>query len=606
MCGIVGISGQFEIETLRKMNSQLIHRGPDGSGEFVDRSRDFGFAMRRLSIIDLEKGTQPMANEDESLWMVCNGEIYNSPELRQEMIAKGHLFRTNNSDVEVLLHLYEEKKEGLLQDLNGMFAFVIYDRSRNTLFGARDRMGIKPFYYSLKGGKFAFASELKCLLNLPWVSEELNFQSIYHYVSLQFIPAPESIFRDIKKLPAAHSLTYDLSKKQLRVERYWDLDVSRVEQRSSGEWAPMVREKIREAVRRWTLSDVPIACSLSGGLDSSAIVGLLAESGVKDLRTYSLGFGQPDEQGCNELPLAKKVAQKWETDHHEVILEPKRVLNDLEKMVWHLDEPYGGGLPSWYIYEVIGKDVKVCLTGTGGDELFGNYGKYGVYESKLLRYHKMARDFWVYKSVEELKEGFRFPIGHYYHKYFSDAVKDELVFAHGADSVVKTELFLELVWKKSGSASPRNAVAYVDFQLQLPEEFLLVTDRFSMAHSVEARVPFLDHALVEFVFGIPPLLRTGGRQPKSFFKEIIKKLLPQELVHAPKSGFVLPLQIWTRGELQPMIEELLSPSYLKRQGIFSPKVYEKIVKPHLLNKIDFTQQVWTLFMFQMWYQEYQL
>jgi asparagine synthase (glutamine-hydrolysing) len=604
MCGIVGISGKVDTEMLRKMNSLLVHRGPDGSGEFIDQDRDFGFAMRRLSIIDLEKGMQPMANEDESLWVVCNGEIYNSPELRQKLIATGHLFRTNNSDVEVLLHLYEEKKEALLHDLNGMFAFVIYDQNRKMLFGARDRIGIKPFYYSLKDGKFAFASELKCLLDLPWVSRELNFQSLYHYMSLQFTPAPDSIFRDIKKLPPGYYVTYNLSTKQLHLERYWALDVSHVEQRSSEEWSSMTWEKIKEAVKRWTLSDVPIACSLSGGLDSSALVGLLAESGVQDLRTYSLGFGEPDEQGCNELPLARKVAERWETDHHEVILEPKRVLNDLEKMVWHLDEPYGGGLPSWYIYEMIGRDVKVCLTGTGGDELFGNYGKYRVYESKLLRGHKMIRDLWASGSIEELKEGFRFPIGHYYHKYFSDAVKDEFVFVHESDSIVKTEPFLETLWKKSGSASPRNAVAYVDFQLQLPEEFLHVTDRFSMAHSVEARVPYLDHTLVEFVFRMHPLVRTGGKEPKSFFKGIVEKLLPQELYHAPKSGFILPLHLWTRRELRPLIEEVLSPDYLRRQGIFSSGVYEKIVKPHLSNRIDFTQQIWTLFMFQMWHREY--
>ncbi len=602
MCGIVGISGEFDIEVLRKMNGLLIHRGPDGSGEF--RDRDFGFAMRRLSIIDLEKGTQPMTNEDESLWVVCNGEIYNSPELRQELIAKGHHFRTNNSDVEVLLHLYEEKEENLLQDLNGMFSFVIYDRNRYTLFGARDRIGIKPLYYSFKDGNFAFASELKCLLDLPWVSRELNFQSLYHYISLQFIPAPDSIFRDIKKLPAGYYFRYALSTKQLLLERYWVLDVLHVEQKSSDEWASIAWGKIREAVKRWTLSDVPIACSLSGGLDSSALVGLLAESGVKRLRTYSLGFGRPDEQGCNELPLARKVAQRWQTDHHEIVLEPKRVLGDLERMVWHLDEPYGGGLPSWYIYEVIGKDVKVCLTGTGGDELFGNYGKYQVYENKWLRGYKMVKDLWSYGSIEELREGFRYPIGHYYHKYFSDAVKDQFVFAPEHDSVNKTEPFLELLWKHSGSTSPRNAVAYIDFQLQLPEEFLHVTDRFSMAHSVEARVPYLDHTLVELVFRIPPLVRTGGKEPKSFFKEMINELLPQELIHAPKSGFILPLHIWTRRELRPMIEEVLSSNYLKRQGIFSPKVYQKIVKPHFSNRIDLTQQVWTLFMFQLWYREY--
>ncbi len=604
MCGIVGISGKFDIQVLKKMNDRLVHRGPDGSGEFINRDGDFGFAMRRLSIIDLEKGIQPMANEDQSLWVVCNGEIYNSPELRQEMTVRGHHFKTGNSDVEVLLHLYEEKKEKLLGDLNGMFAFVIYDKKQGTLFGARDRIGIKPFYYSFRNGDFAFASELKCLLDLPWVSKEINFQSLYHYISLQFIPAPDSIFRDIKKLPAGHSFTYDLSTQQLRVERYWNLEVARVEQRSPDEWASAACEKIKEAVKRWTLSDVPIACSLSGGLDSSAMVGLLAESGVRNLKTYSLGFGEPDEQGCNELPLARKVAEKWQTDHHEVILEPKRVLNDLEKMIWHLDEPYGGGLPSWYIYEMIGRDVKVCLTGTGGDELFGNYGKYRVYESKWLRYHKTISDLWAYGCIGEFKEGLRSPFGHYYPKYFSDTVKDEFVFAHEDESLTKTEPFLERRWGESGSTSPRNAVAYVDFQLQLPEEFLLVTDRFSMAHSVEARVPFLDHTLVEFVFRIPPLIRTGRKEPKSFFKEIIRKVLPQELLQAPKSGFILPLQVWTRRELRPMIEEVLSPDTLKKQGIFSSKVYDKIVEPHLSSRLDLTQQVWTLFMFQMWSRKY--
>ena len=505
----------------------------------------------------------------------------------------------------MLLHLYEEKGTDLLQDLNGMYAFVIYDKKKGILFGARDRIGIKPFYYTLKNGKLAFASELKSLLVLPWVSRETDFTSLYHFVSLQFVPAPDSIFRDVKKLPAGYFFIYKPADNHFSVHRYWDLDVAHTEERPVAEWQEIIREKLKEAVKRWTLSDVPIACSLSGGLDSSSIVGLLAVSGAKDIRTYSLGFESSHEQECNELPLARKVSEKWGTKHHEIILKAEKVLEDIERMVWHLDEPYGGGLPSWYIYELIGRDVKVCLTGTGGDELFSNYGKYRIYEKGGWYMHlKKMRDAFLYHSSREITDGFKFPKGHFYHRYFSEAVKDELIFAGSNESQLKTEACLEDTWNRSNSDNPRNAVAYVDFKLQLPDEFLLVTDRFSMAHSVEARTPFLDHTLVELVFKIPPVIRTGWGEPKSFFKNVVKKLLPQELLTAPKKGFVLPLEVWTRNKLKPLIKDLLSPSYLKQQGIFSEDVYRRIVKPHLSSKRDYTPQVWTLLMFQMWHRKF--
>ena len=375
MCGIVGLTDTNSFHLIPAMNNLLAHRGPDDSGELIDREHSVALAMRRLAIIDLETGSQPLSNEDESIWVICNGEIYNSPELRRELLNKGHNFKTSNSDIEVLLHLYEENGTDLLHKLNGMFAFVLYDKKKGVLFGARDRIGIKPFYYICKDGKFAFASELKSLLTLPWVSKEINFTSLYHYVSLQFVPAPDSIFTDIKKLPAGHFFRYNLKQKQLDIDKYWDLDVTHFEERSVDEWLEIIRDNLKESVKRWTLSDVPIACSLSGGLDSSSMVGFLAQLGMADIRTYSLGFTSPDEQGCNELPIALKVAKKWGTKHYEIVLEPEKVLEDIKQMVWHLDEPYGGGLPSWYVYERIGRDVKVCLTGTGGDELFGNYGK---------------------------------------------------------------------------------------------------------------------------------------------------------------------------------------------------------------------------------------
>lgn len=606
MCGIVGLVDKDNFHLLSKMNNILFHRGPDDSGEFVDKERCFAFAMRRLAIIDIEGGKQPMSNEDNSLWVICNGEIYNSPELRNYMIKKGHIFKTKNSDVEVLLHLYEEKGSQLLEDLNGMFAFVIYDKNKGILFGARDRIGIKPFYFSYKNGKFAFSSEMKSLLILPWISKEINPESLYHYISLQFVPAPQSIFIDIKKLPAGHYFIYDLNKKEITINKYWELNVSEIENKSVDEWEELIIQKLKESVKRWTLSDVPIACSLSGGLDSSTIVGILASEGFSDLRTYSLGFEGIEEQEFNELPLAIKVAEKWNTEHHEIFIDAKRILNDLEKMVWHLDEPYAGGLPSWYIYEIIGRNVKVAMTGTGGDELFGNYGKFKIYERGFwYKPLKVIQNIIRNHNWDEIKNALNYPKGYFYWKYFSDAMKDNIIF-NGLSPKCKTEAYIDNIWHESGTKNPRNAVAYIDFKLQLPEEFLYVTDRFSMAHSVEARVPFLDHELVELVFKMPPVVRTGWSEPKSFFKSIIKNLLPEELWNAPKRGFILPLTVWTRNDLKSLIKENLSPDYLKKQGIFSEKVYDKIISPHLEGKKDYTQQVWTLLMFQMWYKKYVL
>jgi len=604
MCGIVGLTHIDDHPFLSRMNKLILHRGPDDQGQYFDAENGVAMAMRRLSIIDLKSGSQPMTNEDESLVVVCNGEIYNSPELREQLINNGHNFKTINSDVEVLLHLYEDKGPDLLHDLNGMFAFVVHDKKKNLLFGARDRMGIKPFYYSHKSNRFAFASELKSLLVLPWISRDICFNSLYHYISLQFVPAPDSIFTDVRKLPAGHFFLYDVKKTELKVECYWNLRFNPDGRYSLSDWKEILYAKLKEALNRWTLSDVPIACSLSGGLDSSALVGLLAKSGQQDIRTYSLGFEGNDQTDYNELPLARKVAEKWGTKHHELVLNPDQLLNDLEKMAWHLDEPYGGGLPSWYIFEFIGRDCKVAITGTGGDELFGNYGKWRVHENpRFYNMLKTFRDGYKWGNGREISDGLRFPHGHFYHRYFSDAVKDSVVFKSLPANITGTEALLEMLWKEPNQKSARNAAAYVDFHLQLPEEFLLMTDRFSMAHSVEARVPFLDHELVELVFTIHSHIRTKDRDYKYLLREVVRDILPPELLSAPKKGFILPLQMWTRKELRPIIEELLGPSCLKKQGIFSNKVWKNIVNPHLQGKRDFTQQVWTLFMFQMWYAE---
>lgn len=376
MCGIAGLVGEGASSHIKAMTRLLVHRGPDDEGIYHDETNRVALAMRRLSVLDVAHGHQPMSNADGSVWVVYNGEIFNSPELRRRLEAQGAVFVTANSDTEVLLHLYDRKQEDMLEDLNGMFAFVMYDRRRGLLFGARDRMGIKPLYYVEQPSRFAFASELKSLLLVPEVSREINRHSLFHYMSLRFVPGADSILKGVQRVPPGHWFRYDLRRRQMLVRRYWQVTFEREENRSEAEWTELIRYELKEAVRRWVLSDVPVGCSLSGGLDSAAIVGLLAELGSAPLRTYSLGFTGAGEESLNELPQARKVAERWGTEHHELVLEPAELLRDLVKMVWHLDEPYGGGLPSWYVFQFMSQQVKVGLTGSGGDELFGDYGRF--------------------------------------------------------------------------------------------------------------------------------------------------------------------------------------------------------------------------------------
>ena len=634
MCGIAGIAGRQHESWLTGMNSLLVHRGPDDWGEYRDPEAQTALAMRRLSILDLASGHQPMSNADETVWIVFNGEIFNSPEIRRRLIAAGKCFKTANSDTEILLHLYEDKDYALLDELNGMFAFVIYDKKRKRLFGARDRIGIKPLYYLNQPGLFAFASELKSLLTLP-VSRELDFQSLYHYMTLLFVPGERTIFSGVKRIPPGHYFTFDLASRQLSIRRYWQLKTDRVEEnRSPEEWPAIVRHELREAVRRWTLSDVPVGCSLSGGLDSSAVVGLLSELGYGPTKTYSLGFASDDEAGWNELNLARKVSERFETDHQEVILRPEELLDDLVSMVWHLDEPYGGGLPSWYVFRMMSKEVKVGLTGTGGDELFGNYGKFSPFEnSPVLRMAtahpglaragaKLPAFLWSGWSslvdavptalvssqkknrLAQLGDICRAPFGSHYHAnqvYLSDTLKQASVFNGRFSEVEETALYLERLFAEANTSSVRDAVAYVDFQTQLPEEFLMMTDRFSMAHSLEGRVPFLDHEFVETVFRIPASIRTRPGDLKYLLKAAVGDLLPKELLGAPKKGFVIPITLWLRNQLRPLAERLLSAERLQQQGIFRPSFYASYVAPHLEGRADYTWQVWSALMFQLWH-----
>ncbi|HEY0077434.1 MAG TPA: asparagine synthase (glutamine-hydrolyzing) [Pyrinomonadaceae bacterium] len=637
MCGIVGIVGRQETAWLSALNRVQTHRGPDDFGEYRDASAtatEVALAMRRLSILDLEGGHQPMSNGDASLTIIFNGEIYNSPLIRARLEAEGHRFVSNNSDTEVLLRLYEERQERMLDELNGMFAFVIHDRRRGLLFGARDRIGIKPLYYTEQPSFFAFASELKALLQLPHLAREVDMQSVFHYMTLLYVPGEASIFQGVKRLPPGHWFKLRTDTRRLTVEPYWKLDVRQTEERSEKEWTHLIRHELREAVRRWMLSDVPVGCSLSGGIDSTTILGLLGEMGYEGVKTYSLGFAGEDESEWDELKLAREVAARWKTEHKEIILQPEELLEDLLQMVWHLDEPYGGGLPSWYVFRLMASEVKVGLTGSGGDELFGNYAKFTAYErSPLLR---AARAYpalagagkhlpgWMWATwrgalkalpasllqgqrrqrLSELDKLLEAPFGHHYYAnqiYFSDRLKRETVFNGVAGELDDTAAFLERLYEEAKASNVRDGVAYVDFQTQLPEEFLLMTDRFSMAHSLEARVPFLDHELVETIFRIPASLRTRPDNLKYLLKQSVADLLPESILEGRKRGFVIPIKLWLRGSLRPLAERLLAPERLRQQEIFRPSFYARYVEPHLSGRSDYTWQVWSALMFQLWH-----
>jgi asparagine synthase (glutamine-hydrolysing) len=558
MCGIAGVVGRCDAALLEKLGAAQRHRGPDGGGAVTDG--DVALVARRLAILDLEGGEQPMTSPSGRSTIVFNGEIYNAPELRARLEREGRRFATDHSDTEVVLALYEERGPDFLHELNGMFALAILDRERRELLLARDRLGIKPLYYSER--PFAFASELRALLHVPGVERELDRESLFHYLSLRFVPGERSIFAGVRRLPPGHLLRYDLETRELQVARWWQLRFGR-----DGDPAAL-REALREAVVRWTLADVPVAVSLSGGLDSSAVAALLAESGHGRVRTYSLGFAGEDD----ELPLARALAERWGMEHHEAVVDADELLEDLLGMVWALDEPYGGGLPSWYVYRFMAEEVKVGLTGTGGDELFGNYRRFVPFERARLR-RLRGSDVRRYHFEPSY--------------YFTDDEKRAL----GLDGP-DTSALLQRVFDESGCDNPRNSVLYLDAATQLPDEFLHVTDRFSMAWSLETRTPFLDHELVEFVASIPPELRTDADDPKRLLREAVADLLTPAHLDAPKRGFVFPLARWLRGPLRPLAERLLGAEHLRAQGIFRPDAD--------FLRLD-AERLWPVLMFQLWH-----
>ncbi|NDP38743.1 MAG: asparagine synthase (glutamine-hydrolyzing) [Rhodoferax sp.] len=619
MCGIHGIyrfDGQGVAPgQLSVMGNVTRHRGPDDEGMHIDGP--CGIAMRRLSIIDLAGGHQPLSNADETLWLVCNGEIYNYRELRSELQAKGYHFKTG-SDSEVLLHLYDAEGDDFVLRLNGMFDFALWDARRHRLLIGRDRLGVKPLYVTQDGQRLAFATEAKALLTLPGVRAELNRGVVASYLHLGYVAAPDCIFAGIRKLPPATLLAIENG--QVREWRYWRLSPRMNQDLSEREWIERVRAQLEASVRMQMVSDVPIGAFLSGGVDSSAVVGLMAKQSQQPIRTYAIGFtGGEAEALYNELPYARRVAEHFGTQHREIVVRPD-VVSLLPKLLWHMDEPLSDTafITTFLVSEFARQDVKVILSGVGGDELFGGYRRY-LGEHYAQQYHRLPG--WLRRSAASIAG--RLPVDRHsgllntmrlakgflisaemtaddrYRSYLQVLDRETvsaLLMQPDADHADP----LALAFAEASHEDSLNRMFAVDAQTQLPDDLLMLTDKMSMAVSLECRVPMLDHQLVELAASIPTAIKVRRGHLKHVLKESLVGLLPNDILERKKRGFGTPMGAWLKKELAPLLGRLLAPEVIQRRGLFRQPVVDRLVADHQGNRIDGTDALLALLNLEIW------
>jgi asparagine synthase (glutamine-hydrolysing) len=611
MCGISGIAsanGSVDADRVAAMSATLVHRGPDSFGEFSDGTA--ALAARRLSIIDLETGDQPIANEDGTLHVVQNGEIYNYRELRRELERAGHQFRTQG-DTEVLLHLYEEHGDRFAERLRGMFAIAIWDARRRRLVLARDRFGIKPLYYRAEAGELAFASELRALPR-----GEIDLDALEAFLAFNSIPAPLTIFREVRKLPAGHLLLWEDGR--IRLDRFARPTPVPVEQLRADEEAELVEElraRVRDSVRAHLVSDVPVGVLLSGGVDSSFLAALAAEESSEPLRTFSIGF---EERSFDELTDARRVADRYGTHHRELVLHADAALL-LPALAEAFDEPFAdsSALPTYLVSQLAASDVKVALSGEGGDELFGGYYTYAadLLASRVGGLARIARPLVERLPTSTAKASFDYrakrfvraahlpPLErhHAWKDIFSADARAELTGrASGFDPVG----LLRARYAETEGAEELARLQDVDLGVYLVDDLLVKTDRSSMAHSLEARVPFLDTVVTNLALGLPRRHKVRGLSKKVLLRKAAAPLLPREIVHGKKRGFSIPAAAWLRGDLEPFARETLSPETLRRQGFFRPEVAERLLAEHVAGREDRSRQLWGLLAFTLWHERH--
>lgn len=625
MCGIYGMlalreGADCDASLLDAMAAVTVHRGPDDEGRHSDRGLAIG--MRRLSIIDLESGHQPIANGDRTIWTVCNGEIYNFREIRRELMTAGTAFRTG-SDTEVLVHLYQHYGPAFVTQLLGMFAFAIWDSPRRRLVLGRDRLGIKPLYYLEHEGRLIFASEIKALLAIPGVTRDVDAGALQDYLAFGYSGSCQTLFKGIRKLPPASLLVCENG--NYRIESYWQVPGETNQSLSEAEWVERLRSAIESAVVSEMVSDVPLGAFLSGGLDSSAVVAFMARHSDLPVKTYAIGFrGDAASDVYNELPYARRVAQRFATDHREIIVRPE-VASLLPKLVWHLDEPVAdsAAITTYLVSEFARKDVTVILSGVGGDELFGGYNRYlGDYYSeqygRLPAWMRHAVIAPLVHAIPSDRHGRLSGMARYARTFVAsnDLPFEEryrsYVQIFGADS-------LELLLKRSrsghvdcleeafalaASGDALNRLMRVDLATQLPNDLLMLTDKMTMASSMECRVPLLNHELVELAAQVPARLRVDGRNLKSLMKRALVDVLPREILDRKKRGFGAPLGAWLKRDLQPMMSRLLSKQAVESRGLLSWPVIEETVALHMASREDHTDHLMALLSLEIWAQIY--
>lgn len=624
MCGIAGIfdlTGQSHPERgaiLQRMTSTLYHRGPDDDGYHVRGPIALGF--RRLSIIDLAGGHQPLANEDDSVWVVFNGEIYNYPDLTRELEAKGHTFRTR-SDTECIVHSWEEWGPSCVERFRGMFAFAVWDERKRQLFLGRDRVGKKPLYYARVGDVFIFASEIKALLEYPGLDRSLDCQALSDYISLLYVPAPKSIFRSVRKLSPGHTLLVDANRMDER--RYWNLSF----QTGTLPKDPVegLRQHLHEAISIRLRSDVPLGAFLSGGLDSSAVVAFMAAANSDHrLITSSIGFS---DDSFNEVAYARKVAQHFNTGHHEDEVTP-RALDVLDTLTWHYDEPFAdsSAVPTYYVSKLARQHVTVALSGDGGDETFAGYRRYyfDVRENRVrelippaLRnpifgllgalYPKADYLPRIFRGKAFLSNVARTPWDAYFFSVSGVNQADKAQLLSGDTRATLNgydtgQLFADLYHAADGPDS-LSRIQYIDFNTYLPGDILAKVDRASMATSLEVRCPLLDHQLIEYVAALPSSLKLKGTQTKLIFKELVRPMLPEAILKRGKMGFAVPVGKWLRNDLRPLVDEYVLGSGT-RHDFFDSKFVQQLWREHASGLRERTPELWGILMFNLWYDRF--
>ncbi len=625
MCGIVGIvnNGGREAsrEVLERMNRAILHRGPDDDGFYLNGA--VGLAMRRLSIIDLASGKQPIHNADKSKWIVFNGEIYNYQQLRKDLEARGHKFYTN-SDTEAIVHLYDEYGAGCLEHLRGMFAFAVWDERQQELFVVRDRVGKKPLLYSHQpNGDLIFGSEFRALLEHPAISREVDNEAIDAYISFLCVPAPLTAFKQIRKLEPGHWLKWKAGR--IETQRYWLPDFSKKIKITEEEAIVETTRILRESTKLRMISEVPLGAFLSGGVDSSTIVALMAQESSQPVKTFSIGF---EEQDFSELKYAKRVAEHVGAEYNEFIVRPN-ALEVLPTLVEHYGEPYAdsSAIPTYYVAKETRKHVTVALNGDGGDESFAGYERYAAMKASaiyqkipgVLRHSLVDLPLKGIPAIGKRKKQVNrwrqfskaadLPVQERYLKWvstFDRAAKRTLYTDRFAVELGYADAFhtLEKWFLSSKGTGPLDTLLRADQATYLPNDLLVKVDIAAMANSLEGRSPFLDHHLIEFAASLSEELKMKGFEAKSLLKKVAARLVPKEVVYRPKMGFGVPIGHWFRGEMKPFLFEVLLSERSLRRGIIRPEAIKKYVDEHIEMKADHSFRLWTLLMLELWFQRF--